>query len=632
MKTVEVKMVVDTDEAVRGLNKVEKGIEDVGDKASETSKEVTGVGQAAAESKVGFYSMSAGIKAVGTALKVAGIGLIISVLAGLTDAFSRNKQIMDEVSIVLNTMGQLFQQVLTAVVDTYNAVAKSSENFDALGTVIGNLIKMSFIPLELAFYSIVLASQTVKVAYESMFGDLASQTKAQSELIETGKTIAGLGKEFVDLGLEAANSMGEAIGEVVNIGKIAGENLSKISLEAANNQAIANQNAIQGAALAEAQSARLVAQYEREAELQRQIRDDISLSVTERQEANDKLAVILDEQEKALLAQADAIIAGAQAELQKNDSIENQAALISAVANQEQVLADIAGKRSEQLVNQVALKKEELDLTVAVTDAEKQRQIDQKNFEASQETDPYAKLEAQRLALEAERLIIAEDLEAKRLLYAEGTAERVAAEEEYKNQKQLIDNDITANNNAALDQREKDEEIFQRSIEQLQMVSVDAVGSAFGILGQFAEDNKALQIASILGEAGANAAKIIMSTNVANLGALSTPQAIATSGASAVPVIAANNVSMGIGLANTAAAAIQGVTALGGSGSPDTSGESIEGSAEAPSFNLVEGSEGNQIQNSIQSAGDVPVRAFVVAQDVTSQQSLDRQIEQNAGV
>jgi hypothetical protein len=165
------------------------------------------------------------------------------------------------------------------------------------------------------------------------------------------------------------------------------------------------------------------------------------------------------------------------------------------------------------------------------------------------------------------------------------------------------------------------------------MVGVDAAGTAFNLLGQFAEDNKALQIASILGEAGANAAKIIMSTNVANLGALATPQAIASSGVSAVPVIAANNIMMGIGLANTAAAAIQGITALGGSGSPDTSGEAAEGGAtEAPSFNLVEGSEGNQIQNSIQNSNDTPLRAFVVAQDVTSQQSLDRQIEANSGI
>jgi hypothetical protein len=186
----------------------------------------------------------------------------------------------------------------------------------------------------------------------------------------------------------------------------------------------------------------------------------------------------------------------------------------------------------------------------------------------------------------------------------------------------------------ALDERALNEEAYQASIDNLRMVGADAAGAAFNLLGQFAEDNKALQVASILGEAGANAAKIIMSTNVANMGAKATPDAILTKGLSAVPVIAANNIAMGIGLANTAAAAVQGITALGGSGAPDTSGEAAEGggSVEAPSFNLVEGSEGNQIQNSIESQNDVPLKAYVVAQDVTSQQSLDRQIESNSGI
>lgn len=65
---------------------------------------------------------------------------------------------------------------------------------------------------------------------------------------------------------------------------------------------------------------------------------------------------------------------------------------------------------------------------------------------------------------------------------------------------------------------------------------------------------------------------------------------------------------------------------------PNVGGVGGTGGASAPSFNLVEGSADNQIQNSIQNSGNKPLRAFVVAQDVTSQQSLDRQIEQNAGV
>jgi hypothetical protein len=46
----------------------------------------------------------------------------------------------------------------------------------------------------------------------------------------------------------------------------------------------------------------------------------------------------------------------------------------------------------------------------------------------------------------------------------------------------------------------------------------------------------------------------------------------------------------------------------------------------APSFNLVQGSATNQIAQSVQTG----TRAFVVSSDVTSQQSLDRRIEEGS--
>ena len=86
------------------------------------------------------------------------------------------------------------------------------------------------------------------------------------------------------------------------------------------------------------------------------------MSLEERQEANDKLLNILSEQETELLKNADLQIQLASLELQRNDSAENQAALIQAQAEKQQILADITGKTSEQEVNRVALLNEEVDL------------------------------------------------------------------------------------------------------------------------------------------------------------------------------------------------------------------------------------------------------------------------------
>ena len=95
-------------------------------------------------------------------------------------------------------------------------------------------------------------------------------------------------------------------------------------------------------------------------------------------------------------------------------------------------------------------------------------------------------------------------------------------------------------------------------------------------------------------------------------------------------------VAAAIGLANLATIAS---TTFDGGGKPDAQGGTQGGNQggnggaiDPPTFNLVEGSADNQIQQSIQNAGDTPVKAYVVASDVTSQQGLDRQIENSATI
>ena len=87
-------------------------------------------------------------------------------------------------------------------------------------------------------------------------------------------------------------------------------------------------------------------------------------------------------------------------------------------------------------------------------------------------------------------------------------------------------------------------------------------------------------------------------------------------------------------ISSTAAslATIATSTYEGGGRGGSTPTPSISEGQSAPSFNLVEGSADNQIQNSIQNSNDAPIKAYVVGQDVTSQQSLDRQIESNSGI
>lgn len=630
MKDVIIKLKVDDTEAVKATKDIEKGVEDIGKQAEKTDKEVEAIGLTAGNSKRGFGIMAKAISKVGLALKAAGIGLVIALIAGLTEAFSRNKRVMDGINIVLGTIQEVFSQVADALIATYDAVAQSSDNFDALGKVVSSLITIALYPLELTFYTLLQASQALRVGYEKMFGDDESVKKAQEEMDKTTLKLILLNTEVVKAGGELVDNFVEAVGEVSNIASVASENLSKVSIKAANETAKAHKAATDAAIIAQAMAAKNIALFDRQAEQQRQIRDDANKSIKERQEANVKLGEILEKQEKELLKQAAAVEAGARAEVARNNSVENRAALIAAEAATSQVLADIEGKRSEQKSNTNTLLLEEKGLITSVTNAEKERNKIKRDFEAEQELDPLAKLQKQKSNLEKENTAILEDLEAKRLLFAEGTQQRVDAEQDYLNQKQGIDNQLVAVTTATNKQIIENDKAAAAAKVAIQEQGLKVAGQAFSLLGQLGEDNKALQATALIGESGIGIAKMIIANNTANIAALATPQAVASSGASAAPVIAFNNISTALGVAATVAATAKGLAALGEGGAPAGEDAGAGGGATAPAFNLVEGTESNAIQDSITNQ-DTAIKAIVVSGDVTTAQSADRNAIDSSG-
>ena len=627
MKEVTVKLTLDDKGAIKSAENIQGSIKDIGDEAEKTGDKVEGVGKSASKSKKGFATMGKGIKAVGTALKAAGIGLIVALVAGLTEAFSRNKRIMDGVSVVLGTIQEVFTQVADALIATYDAVAQSSDNFDALGKVMGGILTVAISPFQLAFYGIKQALLAAQLAWEDSFfggGDEAKMAELRKEIQDTSADITRIADASMEAAISVGDNISEAIDEVVSITEIASENLSKVSIKAANETAKAHKAATDAAILAQAESAKNIALFDRQAEQQRQIRDDANKSIKERQEANVKLGEILEKQEKELLKQAAAVEAGARAELAKNDSIENRAALIAAEAASAQVLADIEGKRSEQKSNTNTLLLEEKGLITSVTNAEGERQKQQREFDAEQEVDPLVKLEKQKTALELENEAILKDLEAKRLLYAEGTQQRVDAEQDYLNKKQGIDNQLVANAKLTAEEQKKiDQEVADAKI-GIQKASLNAVSAGIDILAGFAEENKDLQAAALITSNAVGIATNIIDTNAANA-------KLSGTGPAAPGLIAANFIRMGVGIAASVAATAKGLAALNKGG--DTSGggaDAAGGGAEAPAFNLVEGSESNAIQQSI-TGQENAVKAYVVSGEVTTAQSADRNIVEGSG-
>jgi hypothetical protein len=150
------------------------------------------------------------------------------------------------------------------------------------------------------------------------------------------------------------------------------------------------------------------------------------------------------------------------------------------------------------------------------------------------------------------------------------------------------------------------------------------------------EKNKAIQKGLIIAESAMGIAKIVIGTQAANA---ADTAAAALMGPAGVGYLATkkvlNKVSAAIGIAANIGATAKALSALGGGGAP--SGGSVGGggggggaTAPAPQFNVVGNSGVNQIAQTL--GAQQPVQAYVVASNVTTQQSLDRNIVANASL
>jgi len=588
---------------------------------------------------------SKGFKGLGVAMKAAGFGLIIAALHGLRDIFSQNQKVVNAFSTAFETFSIVANQVVGAVINVYESVAKSSENFNGLGEVLGSLLKLSITPLKMSFYAIKLGLQVAQLAWEkSFFGDGDPSTiKALNEGInETKESLKEVSTDAIEAGQNIANNIGDAVGEIANIGKIASEELSKISISAAAEQAALNVQLKNSAELASAQQSRLVEQYDLQAEKLRQVRDEERLSITERKAANDELLAVLDQQESAMLKQADLQVAAAQNEINKNNTIEAQVALIDALANKEGVLAQVQGLRSEQLANDLALSRESIELTNSKSEAESNLSIERQRFNAEQIDDELLKLEAlKEIDLlygekEAERLQAIVDnanLETQAKVDAQ-----IALDEfmEQSRQTNIANDAAIAEQEAALEaesvkkkaeadksQIEIDNKTRKAKEENLAKVG-NALSSFSELAGKETAAGKALAIASTL---------------------IQTYQSAQSSYASLAPIPI---VGPALGVAAAGAAVYAGMKQIqnikktkvpnggGGGGSAGGGGSvgaaSIPAPPTPPSFNVVGSSETSVLGDAVAGQTNEPVKAYVVSNDVTTAQSLENNIVEGATI
>lgn len=515
------------DEASGKLNKTtKKGNEDLSKSSKKAEKDVGGIAK--------------GFKSIGVAIKAAGIGLVIGALAKLSEIFMQNQKVanlfntaFEALSIAFNDFVNFVVDNAGGVVDFFKAIFENPvESIKEFGRAVkANIIERFESLLDTLGF---LASAVKKVFSGDFKGALEDVKKA--------------GKESVDV-LTGVNNTVDKTSEFIEKTTNSIKNYATETFKAAKANVELNRTAEIGIA----QNRLLLEQFDRQAELQRQIRDDESKTIEERIAANQKLGEVLAEQEKLMLANADAVVLAAQAQFDKLANDENEIALLDARAEREGVLAQITGLRSEQLANTNALERERVDLLAQNAEAEI----------AIQEQVTQAKAEAVDAAIS---LFGAETAAGKAALVA----------------KQLL----------------AVQEMVNEAKKTITFSSLVAARSAAAVA-----------------EGTAQTAKIGFPQNI--------PMLIGYA-LQAVGIVSA--ITSAVGKSKSVASSLGG----GGGASTPSIQQPQATASTPPSFNIVGASDTNQLAEAIGGQTQQPVQAFVVANDVTTAQSLENNIVEGA--
>ena len=320
-----------------------------------------------------------------------------------------------------------------------------------------------------------------------------------------------------------------------------------------------------------------------------------------------------------MLATADAQLKSAQAEAAKNNSIENQVAVTEALANRLGVLAQIEGFRSEQKANDLALDREQIELTNSKAESESNLSIERKRFNAEQIEDELARLEALKEIdlLEAEQ-------EGLRL---QAIVDNANAETQAKVDAQIaLDefNEQSRQTNLERDKQISDAKVgISKAEAEAKSKNLANTENALNSLGALAGEQtaagKGLAIASATintyrGVSDALAAKTV------------TPFETALKFVNAAAIL-------GNGLKNVQKiVSVKVPKTSGGSGGGGGSVPSGGAAPAPPSFNVVGSSETSVLADTVAEQTQEPVQAYVVSNDVTTAQSLENNIVEGATI
>ncbi len=584
------------DELIDALKASQTQADKTADSINTIADTTKDIGESAKDSQKGIKGLGTGFKGLGVAIKAAGIGLLLAAMDILKELFDNNQKTVDFFNTTFNTLQVAFSDFskfisanIGGIADFFQTIFENPvDSIKALGEGIkNNIIERFQSMLEVLGF----VGEAMKKFFTGDFkGALDSVKAAGTEMVDVLTGVDDSAKKIAEGTTKAAKAISNYVVETVKQGA---------AMTETNKQAEIAEVRMQG----------LIEKYDLQAEKLRQVRDDERLSMDERIKANEDLGKVLEEQEKVMLENAQSVLDAKARQLSLDkDNIEFQKEYIAAQNELIGVEAQVAGFRSEQLMNEMSLQRELLDIENARSETEQEI-----NELQSQVAIEQATTMRKRLDLEEQLSKKSYELEQQRLMNQLNTMEvGSTAYEETINALDLLD--------AERFQTQQEEGRKRIALEQaVQDSKVQMSQDAIGALNDLAQ--------AFFGDSEKNAKKAFMVNKAAGIAnaVISTAQGISKALAETTDPTPTQSLRFGNAaiVAATGAAQIATIARqqFQASGSVDTNIDTPTAPSTSPQFNIVGASGQNAILESLQAN---PVRAYVVGSDVTSQQELDR--------
>lgn len=403
-------------------------------------------------------------------------------------------------------------------------------------------------------------------------------------------------------------------------------------------------------------------QYDRQAEEQRKIRDNELLSLDVRNKANEELGKILAKQRVEMLGQAYIQRDAAKAQFNLTGQREDDLKLMEAENNILAIKAQLQGFITEQDQARISLLLETRQLET--DNARNAIDIDNAQIDT---TNALIKTEGERLkeqeqALKQRLLDESQFYQAQERQYEQGSTRRAEVEREGAAKLAEIRNALKTN------QDEQQTYFYNRDQELRQAVinnELEAYSTRLFALQQFNEEaQKSTQVSedekrkianetlvqqriienqrlSMVANTLGNISSLFEESSTAGK-AFAVAQSLINTYQGITAELATKTATpfeFGLKVANVATVAAMGFKAVRDiiNTQPSTSGGGVEMSGAAPAsaapqFNVVGASGINQVAQTINKQANTPVKAYVVAKDVTTAQSMDRNIISSASM